>query len=77
MFTSKQPKSAKLAVESQGLLDVFTETKTKLQGVNEKIDTEDATLEQQIAALEQQRQQLAATKTGNERVIGNINRILE
>lgn len=77
MFGPKIPRSNKLADESADIHDIFTETQRKLKDVNERIDSENNSLEQQIAQLQMQKNLLATTKERNSTVISRIDKIFE
>jgi hypothetical protein len=76
MFVSKKPKAVVFLKESEAILDVFTRTKEQLEILNGEIADEEASLEDKISELKLQQQLLADTKSKNEKVVSNIDKIL-
>lgn len=77
MFGSKKPTSQKLIESSERVIDVFTHTKRQLEEINHEAVAEQNVIDAKIADLTVQRLDLEAVTAQNERVIANINKILE
>lgn len=77
MFTTKTPKSQKLSEQSDDVISLFTETKEKLEYLNQQADLEEESLNARVAQLNSELNALATTRERNSRVVANINKIFE
>lgn len=65
-------KTESLVKKNESILDVFTSTINKLEGVNTEADTEESILAVKAAEIESQRHQLRIIKTSNTKLASKL-----
>ena len=77
MFFTKRDKTELLQKKSKNIISVFTRTVEELKVVNQEID--ETVKEKQAIMLQLQQESFALdmTKAGNEKIISNIEKILQ
>lgn len=66
-----------LVTESESVLDVFTKTVTKLEGLNERIEKQSLKKQEEQLKIQGEIVRLGETKSRHLKVIGKIKSILE
>lgn len=77
MWNNSSKTPSQLQVDSDRVIDIFTDTIGKLSSINEKIDVSVKQREEEKAKIERELSGLSTIKQKNDKVISRINTFFE